>query len=628
MKFSPVARAAWLACAGVVLHARAYADSTDLSDSVIALNPVVVTAARSAQPLSQTLPATSVFDAQDIADSGAHDLAGLLATAPGVQISRNGGPGASASMSIRGAAADQSLLIVDGMRIDNAGLGYAQIAQLTLDQVERVELVSGNVSALYGSSAIGGVVQVFTKDGGNHPPQFSFSTEYGSYHTQTQQIGLNGALDASGDTTFDISLSRYKTDGFPALNPEAAYRYPDGSLSVNPGPNGFLNTAESVSLKHRFSADWVAGVRFYNANGDASFDQAYGAPTDIHIEQSRVQLATVFVDGTLTDRWTTHLNIGQSSDHETNTLNGAFDSRFDTRTQQVTWQNEYRLADQHKLVFGYEYLGEQMDSSAFEAPVRHVHSAFAGYDGELGRNTFQVNVRHDQYSDFGGANSYYLGYGYRLTPELKAIASVSDAFRAPTFDDLYYPNYGDPSLQPERSHSVEVALQYASDRFGVARGSLFQTRYSNLIEAVAGPDFLYYAANVGQAKVQGLELSWRGKIASTDIRMSATLQNPVDETADQDLVRQARRFASLSASRSIAGWRVGGDWVVSGARMDSDGSTLGGYGVVGLFARYDITRHWYVQVRGENLFDKHYELASGYNTPGRSGYLSVGYQPG
>jgi vitamin B12 transporter len=144
---------------------------------------------------------------------------------------------------------------------------------------------------------------------------------------------------------------------------------------------------------------------------------------------------------------------------------------------------------------------------------------------------------------------------------------------------------------------------------------------------VAGPDFLYYAANVGQAKVQGLELSWRGQIGGTDIRMSGTLQNPVDTSNDEDLARRARRFATVSASRSIAGWRVGGDWIVSGARTDTDGTTLGGYGVLGVFARYNITHHWYVSARLENLLDKNYELASGYNTPGRGAYVTLGYQP-
>jgi vitamin B12 transporter len=623
MMLSPIARAAWLACAGFAVRAHAQADTT----VPVPLEPVVVTATRSAQALGDTLPASTVFDTQDIADSGASDLASLLARAPGVQITRNGGPGASASMFMRGADSTQSLVIVDGIRVDNVGLGAAQLSQLTLDQVERVEVVSGNVSALYGSSAIGGVVQVFTKDGGNHPPQVSLSAGYGSYHTQTQSFGVNGALDTSGDTTFDLSLSRYKTDGFSALDPNRAYRYPDGSYSVNPGPNGYLNTSESFSLKHRFGADWDAGIRFYNSTGDASFDQAFGLPADNHLEQSRVRLATVFVDGKLTGQWATHLTLGQSTDHEINTLDGAFDSRFNTRTQQLTWQNEYQLAEHHKLMFGYEYMGEQLDSDQLSAPVRHVNSVFAGYDGSLGRNQFQANIRHDQYSDFGAANSYYLGYGYRLTPSLKAIASLSDAFRAPTFDDLYYPGYGDATLQPEHSHSAELALQYASGTLGVIRGTLFQTRYSNLIEAVAGPDFLYFAANVGQAKVQGLELSWRGQFGGTDIRMSATLQNPVDMSNDEDLARRARRFATVSASRSIGGWRFGGDWIVSGARTDTDGTTLGGYGVLGVFARYDVTHHWYVSARLENLLDKHYELASAYNTPGLGAYVTLGYQP-
>ncbi len=193
-------------------------------------------------------------------------------------------------------------------------------------------------------------------------------------------------------------------------------------------------------------------------------------------------------------------------------------------------------------------------------------SGFAGYTGRFGRNQIQANVRRDQYSDFGGANSYYLGYGFDITGNWKATASYSDSFRAPSFDDLYYPYSGNPSIQPERSHSIEAALQYASNALGVMRLSAFQTRYSNLIDYPQVSPGIYLAENVGRAKVQGLEGSWSGHVGKTDVRASLTLQNPVDLDNDVDLVRRARRFGSLTVNRSIAGWRVGGEWIVSGAR--------------------------------------------------------------
>ncbi|WP_042301504.1 TonB-dependent receptor domain-containing protein [Paraburkholderia kururiensis] len=582
------------------------------------LAPVVVTADRGPQRLADAIPQTTLFDAQDIADTTQRDLPGLLQFAPGAQIVRNGGPGSSATLFMRGADASESLVLIDGVRVDSTSLGSAQIAQIPLDQIDHVEVVNGNVSALYGSGAIGGVVQIFTKNGGSYPPRFNFETEYGSYHTQRQQVGVSGALDAEGKTTFSVSLARAKDDGFSSINPALV-------PAVNPNANGYLNESVSASLRHTFNERWDAGVRFFQSNGNSSFDNAYGVPADLNNLYTKVQQASVFVNGKVTDWWTTHLVAATGNDRSQTELNGVYTDHFNSDNRQYTWQNDFMLAPQQKIQVGYEHLDQTLDSNQYSAPNRHVDSGFAGYTGRFGRSQFQANVRRDQYSDFGGANSYYLGYGFDITEHWKATASWSDAFRAPTFNDLYYPYYGNPTIRPERSHSVEAALQYASGTLGLLRLTAFQTRYSNLIQATQVTPGVYMAENVGHAKVQGLEASWSGHVGKTDVRAALTLQNPVDEDKDTDLNRRARRFASLTANRSIGNWRVGGEWLVSGARNDS-GSNLGGYGIVNLSARYNITRSWYVAAQIQNLFDKDYELAYTYNTPRRSAYLTLGWQ--
>ncbi|MGF6570774.1 vitamin B12 transporter [Paraburkholderia sp. GAS333] len=593
-------------------------DVSAADDSSTLLSPVVVTAGRTPQPLADTIPQTTLFDQQDLTDTTATDLPGLLQLAPGAQISRTGGPGSTASLFLRGASSTQSLLLIDGVRVDSVSLGSAQISQIPLDQIDRVEVVNGNVSALYGSGAIGGVVQVFTKDGGDHPPRFNFSVGYGSYHTQTQQMGVNGALDKDGNTTFSISLARSKDDGFSSLNPAQA-------SGANPNANGYLNESISASLRHKFNDQWDAGVTFFQSNGNNSYDNAYGEPTDLNNLYSKVRQASVFANGKLTDWWTTHFIVSEGDDRSVSNTNGIYNGRFDTDNRQYTWQNDFALAAQQKLQVGYEHLDQTLESDTFAAPERHVDSGFVGYTGRFGRNQIQANVRHDQYSDFGGANSYYLGYGFDITGNWKATASYSDSFRAPSFDDLYYPYSGNPSIKPERSHSIEAALQYASNALGVMRLSAFQTRYSNLIDYPEVSPGIYLAENVGRAKVQGLEGSWSGHVGKTDVRASLTLQNPVDLDNDVDLVRRARRFGSLAVNRSIAGWRVGGEWIVSGARSDSSGN-LGGYGIVNLSARYNITKAWYVTAQIDNLLNKDYETAYSYNSPRRGAYVTIGWQ--
>ena len=326
------------------------------------LTPIVVTAERGPQPLADAIPQTARFDQQDIADTTARDLPGLLQLAPGAQIVRNGGPGSSSSLFLRGASAQQSLVLIDGVRVDSVSLGSAQIEQIPLDQVDHVEVVNGNVSALYGSGAIGGVVQVFTKDGGDHPPRFNFSVGYGSYHTQSQQAGVNGALDRDGATTFSLSLARTKTDGFSSIDPALA--------PVNPNANGYLNESISASLRHTFNDRWDAGIRYFQSNGNDSFDDPFGAPTDLNNLYSRIQQASVFANGRVTDWWTTHFVVATGNDRSTTALNGLYTDHFNTDNHQYTWQNDFTFAPQQKVQAGYEHLDQSLDSDEYGAPDR------------------------------------------------------------------------------------------------------------------------------------------------------------------------------------------------------------------------------------------------------------------
>ncbi len=583
------------------------------------LETIVVTASRLAQRADNTLAQTTSFDAKTIAASSAIDLPALLPFATGAQIVRNGSIGAANSFYLRGANTTQTLVLMDGIRLDSASLGNVQLSQLMLDEVERVEVVSGNVSALYGSNAIGGVVQIFTKQGSPSSSKPEISLEYGSYNTQRQRAAITGSFDAAGDTTFHLGYSHLLTDGFSALNP---HKVPN----ANPDDHGFSNTSLSMALQHRFNSDWDAGLRFYESQGVFNFNNAFGLPTDINRAKNRVRVFSAFVNGQLNEHWLTRLIAASSEDHSTNLLNHTVNGRFNTSNYQFTWQNEFTLSDLQKVLFGYEHLIQRLASDAYAAPAREVDSSFAGYQAELGPHQFQLNLRRDQYTDFGNAHSYYAGYGYALDKYWKLITSISNAFRAPAFNDLYYPGYGNPALRPERSHSAEVALQYSSPTLGILRVTAFQTYYRDLIESAQVSPGIYHAQNVGRAKIQGVETSLNSRVLQNEIRFTATAQNPVDQKQGTVLPRRARHFAALSITRPFAGWRVGGEWLASGPRDDS-GTHLGGYSLINLNARYNINKAWYVAARLENLLNKQYELAYAYQTPQRSAYLMLGWQP-
>ncbi|SDV48007.1 TonB-dependent receptor plug domain-containing protein [Chitinasiproducens palmae] len=585
--------------------------------------PVQVTAARVAQPLATALPATSVFDRQAIDDAGAADLPTLLQLAPGVQISQNGGPGSTASLSIRGSSPNQTLVLIDGVRLESASTGAASISQLLTAPLERVEVVDGNMSALYGAGAVGGVVQLFTREGGPWAPRGHASVSYGRYGTQTQTAGVDGALDADGATTFALNATRFRTNGFSAQDVD---RPPPGSMP-NPNDNAYRNTTVSGTVKHRFNADWEAGVRFLQSDGRLSYDGYTPAETNESVMQTR--LLSLFANGRLTDRWRTQFTLAETTDHATDYTDGVFASQFDTRNRQLAWRNTFDLAPTQTLQFGYERLAQRLraasayfDGGVLDTPHRRVDAGYVAYDGRFGAHQFQANVRRDQYSDFGGANSYYLGYGFDLTPHWRVNASYASAFRAPTYNDLYYPGYSNPDLQPERAHTVEAGLQYSEAGFGVARVTAFETRYRNLIAAQN-----YSVFNVATAKVQGIETAWQGQIGRAELRASFTIQNPVDESNNRELARRARRFASFAAAMPYGSWRVGGNVVASGERAGSAyGPSTPGYATVNLNAKYQITRTWSLAVRLDNVFNRDYQTVYGYDAPGRAASVTLAWQ--
>ncbi|WP_343662058.1 TonB-dependent receptor [Ralstonia sp.] len=603
--------------AGAVAPAWAQSNTPVASTPVGELNPTVVTASRGEQPLSDALPHTTVISRADIERSQAPDAVTLLRREAGIEITQNGGPGTSASLFMRGASSSQTLVLIDGVRVSSATLGATQIDQLMADHIDHIEVVRGNVSALYGSDAIGGVVQIFTRSGKGHAPLANAEIEYGARNTKRAQAGINGSLGERGDTSFAVSVSEFKTDGFSAINPLQA-------KNANPNDNPYTNKSVSAQLSHRFSADWQAGLTYFQTWGDVSYDSGFGRPTDINIAHNQVRSMSAYVDGKVTQDWKTRVTLSQGDDKNLNFLNGAQNGRFNTRNQQASWQNDWAFMPNQLFKVGLEHLQTSIDSDAYNVPTRNVDSAYIGYEGKFGPHQLQLNLRRDRYSDFGGANSYYAGYGFAFNPQWKVVASVSNAFRAPSFNELYYPFFGNPNVQPEKARSVEGGVEYSS-AIGLVRVTAFETDYSNLITAVCDADFNCSAANVNRARVNGLETSYRGSIYGVDLRASFTMQNPQDLSANQLLSRRARHFGSVSAYKTFGPFSAGVEWNAAGDRQDST-KMLGGYGLLNLVGRYQITPDWAVSARVENVTNKNYQLIYPYNTASRGVFFTLSWQ--
>lgn len=588
------------------------------------LNEVVVTASRMPQPLEQTIAHTTVINEQEIRTSGAPDVPALLRSLAGLEVAQSGGLGKLSGTFMRGANSSHVLVLLDGVRINSATSGLTALEHIMLNSIERIEVVRGNMSSLYGSEAIGGVIQLFTRRG-HGAPAFNASAGLGSQHTQRLAAGLSGEVN---NTSFSVNAGQTKTDGVSAMNTQLAAR-------ANPDQDGYDNTTLSAQLQHAFNADHQLSVSAFNSDGVSQGDSAFfpAVPADIHSSKSNIEKLALVSDNRFSDLWQSRLQLAQGTDEYRNFLNGVLDvasgGLFKTANRQIAWQNELQVADHQRVNFAAENLVQAVAAStAFSRTRRNVNSLLGGYIGEFGRHQVQFNLRQDRYSDFGTANTGLLGYGMQFTDAWRISASIGSAFKAPTFNDLFYPLTwgfaGNPNLLPERAENKEIGLRYA------ANGQHLNVVYfdNRIRDLIAVNNTFTTMVNIGEARIDGWELSYTGQMGDTRLKGSATLQNPRDSATGRILPRRAREYASLAVSHEFGAWDVGAGLRHSGARHNSsfDNFVLPGYQLASLNATYKIDAHLNLSARVDNLFNRNYTEAYSYNTLGRTLFVGLNYQ--
>src|SRR5213592_3932127 len=465
-----------------------------LAQSAPAEDAVVITASRTEQPLRDAIPHTTILTRKDISDSQAVDLPSLLQREAGFEYTQNGGVGAVTGLFMRGGRSAQTLIVVDGVRVEDASVGTTAIQHIMLDEVERIEIVRGNVSSLYGSGGIGGVVQVFTRRG-HGAPAASAEITAGSRGTSKLSAAYGGEV---GATRFNVTVSRFDTRGFSAIDTRLA-------PNANPDADGYRNESVSGNLIQRISAQHEVGVLIYSSRGRLDYDSASGPPTDTHQSAQDLAMSQAYWEAHPFERWTSRLTLGEGTDYRTDLRNGTFNSSSNTRSRQLIWDNRLRAAPAHEFAVGLEALRQELQNSDL-LPQRRDRSADVarlGYLGRLGAHSLQVNLRTEDYSDFGRANTHFLGYGYDVTQAWRLTASTSTAFRAPTFIDLFgFRGFGgNAALRPERARTYELGVQWA-DGPNLVRVVAVDTRYQDAITLDAQTSTV---RNVGEASVNGVE---------------------------------------------------------------------------------------------------------------------------
>ena len=601
----------------------AWAQTEDVKN----LPSVVVTAARVEQPQTEALPHTTVITKEMIRERQATDVISLLRAEAGIEITQTGGVGMLSALYLRGAESRQNLILIDGVPVrdaSTAGGTAMALEHLQPDQIERIEIVRGNVSSIYGSGAIGGVVQIFTKRGSGEPAA-SASVEVGSRGTTKVSGAVSGQ---SGDTRYMVSASRFDTNGFSAMNTKQFH-------NENPDRDGDRNVSVSAAISHEWSKGNEFGVRVYGHDAKFSTDGGgFGTQTQVDTGQSKQETFAVFSKNRLTANWLSTVTVSQTQiEREGLTIGGYYPGAWHYKgtSNLLQWNNEVMLSPNWMLTAGVEDGREKSDDYSSSAISRNTSSAYAGLNGKLDAHSLQMNVRYDHVGGSGSATTGYLGYGYALTPAWKLIASASSGFLAPTLSQLYMPASwgGNPNLKPERSRSAEAGVQYAMGST-LLRTTVFESRTRDQIQGESS--YPYTLNNIAKASNNGVEMSAGSKIADIDVRASLTLQNPENDADGTTLLRRAKTIASLSLGKSFGPWRIGGDVQYVSQRRDryTDPDTyatkyvdLAAYSVTNLNLRYKLNKEVSLYGRIENLFNREYQTVYGYNQAPRGYFAGI-----
>lgn len=587
------------------------------------IDTVVVTAARMPQRTADVIAQTTVIDRDEIERSGAGSVADVLQRQPGIEITRNGSAGASTSVYLRGSNSNQVVVLLDGVRIGSSTSGTASWNAIPLESIERIEVVYGPLSTLYGADAIGGVVQIFTRKGAAGL-NASASAGFGSESTRQASAHIAGGSGGEHAVSYAFGAGHERSDGFSATKP--------GASGYNADDDGYRRSNVHGRVAMAIAPGHEVGAQFLHSRLRAQYDSG-ASSYDTHNEQD-LNTASVFVANQFAENWRSVVQLARSEDKlgsfTSTAASGA--SQIDTRQDELTWQNTLRFGtDTLQLLYGHRK--EEVDASATRALAREriTNSYAAAYALRRDRHLVDISARQDR-SVYGAKNTGAAGYGYDFGNGLRATASIGSSFRAPTFNELYYPGYGLESNQPERGRNAELGLRY--DSRGVQLDATwFRNRLSDMIvSATPCPDNRdgrtgSCAYNVASATLEGVNLSGATRIGALRLRGSLDWQDPQDNATGKRLARRAARHASFGAEYGMGSLQAGAEWVLSGERYDDAANLrrLGGYGLLNLYATWQLSEDFSLLARVNNAADKRYELARNYGTGGRSWFAGLRY---
>lgn len=606
--------------------------------TVSQLATIVVTPARTPEPLSDTLGDNSVITRQTLDTLPNGTLTDALIRTHSIEGVNLGGPQTVSTVNIRGTNSNQSLILIDGVRVNNATNGLPPLNAIPLNSIERIEIVRGTSSSLYGADAIGGVVNIITRSDTDRPFSAYANAGVGTYATTQYDAGFSGAKDG---WSYSLFGGYGQSKGFNATTPSNYNQNPDGDSYYRSNIGG--------SLGYTWSPGQTLTVQTYQSKVNGSYDA--GAPYfgDRGIQTLSNNIITS--RNVISSFWTSTLRAGFTTDiYKTvnvdasqnffNTPDGK--QHFRTNQSQYVWQNDLSFSPTQIVSLAYERLDQHVDGSLvdnispglvnYQQTSRFTNSLLAIYRGTWGPQSVQASVRNDDNSQFGNVTTGSLSYGLEFTPQWKASIGANTGFRAPNFNELYWPVtpffMGNPTLKPERSQNFEASLKYASDKTEL--GLIFyRNNIDNLIlnePLIPGDMFSPYTPmNIDRALITGMTLTGSQKIGrDTLVRGSFDWSNPSNASTGELLPQRAQRVFKMAVDQSIGRARLTGEFFITSQRRDAlTNDMLGGYGLMNLVGSYPVTDNAEIQVRWNNVFARQYTLVQGYATPGSNVFVNL-----
>jgi vitamin B12 transporter len=572
------------------------------------MEQIMVTATRTAQTEDESLASVSVITREDIERLQAQSLQDVLRGVPGLTLSNSGGAGKATSLFMRGSESDHVLVLLDGMKLGSASNGALPFEHLPIEQIERIEIVRGPRSSLYGPEAIGGVIQIFTRRGGGELKS-RYSLDLGSDNSRGGSLGLSGG-GQRGWYSVDLALS--DTDGF------------DVRRDVDePDKDGYRNESASLRGGYRFENGIEADFHALRADGENTYDGFYNE------SESRQQVVGGSLRFAPADLWLLTLTGGRTWDELDSYKDGVYLTTFDTRRDSLSLQGDVELGIDRLLTLGIDYQKDAVESSTdYAVNERNNRGYFLQYQGGISAHDLQFSLRRDDHKTFDKHTTGGVAWGYTLKPGLRLWTSYTTAFKVPSFNELYYPGYGNLDLNAEESTSLELGLQGGAG-WGNWSLSAYQTRVDDLIAYDAAASS---AVNINQARIRGIEAQIDADLGPWRTSTSLTLLDPRDDSGGANdgnlLPRRTRQSLRIDLDRTFGAYALGATLLAEGERYDdlANSQKLGGFATLDLRASYRINNAWLVRGRCENLFDKAYETAAYYNQSGRSFYLTLSYQ--